>query len=234
MVTKQQVSFDELTKLASEFVTAQQGIWGHAGWLDFLERVQEQGVDVSADMQAKLGDLLEAMKEYHTAVSSTEDIEKAMNTVFNNSVAFVKRHQGVWGHADWEDYVRTVQENTSTWSESMDAYLGGVLESLKTFYALYPAPNSKESAEAATSLPAPEPTATSARRPATKPDDLTAIAGLGPAMAKKLNQEGIVSYAQLAALSETEIAHLEKNVIKSTGCFKRNDWLGQAKKLAQW
>jgi predicted flap endonuclease-1-like 5' DNA nuclease len=52
-------------------------------------------------------------------------------------------------------------------------------------------------------------------------------------MAKKLNQEGIVSYAQLAALSETEIAHLEKNVIKSTGCFKRNDWLGQAKKRAQ-
>jgi predicted flap endonuclease-1-like 5' DNA nuclease len=234
MAAKQQVSFDELTKLASEFVTAQQGIWGHAGWLGFLERVQESGVDVSADMQATLGNLLEAMKEYHTAVSSTEDIEKAMNTVFDNSVAFVKRHQGVWGHADWEDYVRTMQDNTSTWSESMDAYLGGVLESLKAFYALYPAPDSQESAEAATSLPAPEATATSARRsPASMPDDLTALAGLGPAMAKKLNQEGIVSYAQLAALSETEIAHLEKNVIKSTGCFKRNDWLGQAKKRAQ-
>jgi len=52
-------------------------------------------------------------------------------------------------------------------------------------------------------------------------------------MAKKLNQEGIVSYAQLAELSDADIANLEKNVIKSTGRFKRNDWIGQAKKLAQ-
>jgi large subunit ribosomal protein L21 len=52
-------------------------------------------------------------------------------------------------------------------------------------------------------------------------------------LAKKLNQAGIVSYSQLAELSEEDIAHLEKNVIKSTGRFKRNDWVGQAKKLAQ-
>jgi predicted flap endonuclease-1-like 5' DNA nuclease len=66
-----------------------------------------------------------------------------------------------------------------------------------------------------------------------KPDDLTAINGLGPALAKKLNQAGIVSYAQLAALSDTDIAHLEKNVLKSAGRITRNDWVGQAKKLAQ-
>jgi predicted flap endonuclease-1-like 5' DNA nuclease len=66
-----------------------------------------------------------------------------------------------------------------------------------------------------------------------KRDDLTAINGLGPALAKKLNQAGIVSYAQLAALSDTDIAHLEKNVLKSAGRITRNDWVGQAKKLAQ-
>jgi len=48
-----------------------------------------------------------------------------------------------------------------------------------------------------------------------------------------LNQEGIASYAQLAELSDADIAHLEENVIKSTGRFKRNAWVGPAKKLAQ-
>jgi predicted flap endonuclease-1-like 5' DNA nuclease len=48
-----------------------------------------------------------------------------------------------------------------------------------------------------------------------------------------LNQEGIVSYAQLADLSDADIAHLEKNVIKYSGRIKRNDWVGQAKKLSQ-
>jgi predicted flap endonuclease-1-like 5' DNA nuclease len=231
--TKQTVPFDELTSLASEFVTQQQGMWDHSAWLDFLARVQGRGIEVSADMQANLGGLVEAMKEYHTAVSSTEDMEKAMSAVFENSVDFVTRHQGVWGHADWEDFVRTMQENTRTWSEGMEAYLGGVLESLKVCYALYPTTTVKESVSGARSLSARESSVAPATTPADKPDDLTAIAGLGTAMAKKLRQEGIVSYAQLAALSQGEIARLEKDVIKSSGRLKRDDWMGQARRLAQ-
>jgi predicted flap endonuclease-1-like 5' DNA nuclease len=171
------------------------------------------------------------MKEYHTAVSSTDDIENAMSAVFENSVEFVTRHQGVWGHADWDDFVRTMQENTRTWSEGMEAYLGGVLESLKVFYALYPTTTVKESVSGARSLSASEPSGALAA--VDKTDDLTAIAGMGPAMAKKLLQEGIVSYAQLAALSAGEIARLEKDVIKSPGRFKRDDWVGQARRLAR-
>jgi predicted flap endonuclease-1-like 5' DNA nuclease len=233
MAAKQTVPFDELTRLASEFVTQQQGMWDYSAWLDFLARVQERGIEISADMQANLGGLLEAMKEYHTAVSSTGDIEKSMSAVLENSVDFAKRHQGVWGHIDWEDFLRTMQENTRTWSEGMEAYLGGVLESLKAFYALYPAMTVPESGSGARRLSAREPSAAPATMPADKPDDLTAIAGLGPAMAKKLRQEGIVSYAQLAALSEGEIARLEKDVIKSSGRFNRDDWVGQARRLAQ-
>ena len=138
MTTQQAVPFDELTRLASEFVTQQQGMWDHSAWLDFLARVQGRGIEMSADMQANLGGLLEAMKEYHTAVSSTEDMEKAMSAVFENSVDFVTRHQGVWGHGDWKDFVRTMQENTRTWSEGMEGYLGGVLESLKVYQAISP------------------------------------------------------------------------------------------------
>jgi hypothetical protein len=201
MASKQAVPFDELTRLASEFVKQQQGMWDHSAWLDFLARVQGRGIEMSADMQANLGGLLEAMKEYHTAVSSTADMEKAMSAVFENSVDFVTRHQGVWSHADWEDFVGTMQENTRSWSEGMEVYLGGVLESLKVFCALYPTMTVKESVSGARSLSASELIVAPATAPADKPDDLTAIAGLGPAMAKKLRQQGIVSYAQLAALA---------------------------------
>ena len=228
MATASTAPFEELTKTASDFVTSQGGMWDHKAWMDFLSRVRQKDVAVSEDMQSKLGDLLEAMKDYHTAVSSTDDIERAMRTVFNESVAFIKRQKGVWGHAEWEDFVKTMQQNTRTWSEGTEAYLGGVLESLKAFYALSPAATVQESGPAASTVSSP----TSRKQP-NKPDDLTAIAGLGPALAKKLNQEGIVSYAQLAELSDADIAHLEKNVIKSSGRFKRNDWVGQAKKLAQ-
>jgi len=201
--------------------------------MDFLSRVQQKGGEISEDMQSKLGDLLEAMKEYHTAVSATEDIEKAMSTVFNESVAFIKRQKGVWGHAEWEDFVKTMQQKTRTWSEGTEAYLGGVLESLKVFYALPPAAPVQKSAPAAPRRSSPTSSPARVRRQSNKQDDLTAIPGLGPALAKKLNQEGIVSYAQLADLSDADIAHLEKNVIKSSGRIKRNDWVGQAKKLAQ-
>ena len=136
MATVKTAPFEELTKLASDFVTAQKGMWDHTAWIDFLSHVQEKGVEVSEEMQSMLGDLLEAMKDYHTAVSSTEDIEKAMCTVFDESVGFIRRQKGVWGHAEWEDFVKTMQQNTHTWSEGTEAYLGGVLESLKAFYEL--------------------------------------------------------------------------------------------------
>jgi len=126
--------FEELTKLASDFVTSQKGMWDHRAWMDFLSRVQRKGVEISEEMQSKLGDLLEAMKEYHTAITSTEDVQKAMSIVFDESVAFIIRQKGVWGHAEWEDFVKTIQQNTHTCSDGMEAYLGGVLESLKVFY----------------------------------------------------------------------------------------------------
>lgn len=136
MATARKTPFEELTNLATDFVTSRKGMWDHTAWMDFLSRVQQKEVAISEDMQSKLGDLLEAMKEYHTAVSSTDDIEKAMSTVLNDSVAFINRQKGVWGHAEWEDFVKTVQRNTRTWSEGTEAYLGGVLESLKVLYWL--------------------------------------------------------------------------------------------------
>jgi hypothetical protein len=48
MATKQTVPFDELTRLASDFVTQQQGMWDHSVWPDFLARLQGRGIDLTA------------------------------------------------------------------------------------------------------------------------------------------------------------------------------------------
>jgi hypothetical protein len=156
MVTARTAPFEELTKLASDFVTSQKGRWDDKAWMNFLSRVHQKDVEISEEMQSKLGDLLEAMKEYHAAVSSTEDVGKAVSTVFNESAAFIKRQKGVWGHAEWEDFVKTIQQNTHTWSEGAEAYLGGVLESLKVFYALSPTAPVEKSAPAAPGKSSPK------------------------------------------------------------------------------
>ena len=173
MATTRAAPFEDLTKLASDFVTSQKGMWDHAAWKDFLSRIQKNGVELSEDMQSKLGDLLEAMKEYHTAVSSNEDMQKAMSTVFNECVAFIKRQKGVWGHAEWEDFVKTMQQNTHTWTEGMEAYLGGVLESLKGFYRLSPAAPAEKAAPASPAVPAKKAAPAAPRKASRKPSAAT-------------------------------------------------------------
>ena len=280
MATEKAARFEELAKLATDFVTARKGFWDHAAWTDFLSNVQRKGFDISEEMQSSLGELLEAIKRFYGAAGSTESIEKALSAVINDSVAFVKRHNGVWGHSEWEDFVKTVRQNTHSLSEGATEYLGGVLESMKVFYRLSPvgvvqermtaaragslataapaleAEHKAETKPAATKTPAEtKPVATKAPaetkpaaakapaetkvapKPAPKvsdtPDDLTAIDGIGPALAKKLNAAGISSYAQLAVLTDDDIENLEKNVIRFSGRIRRDDWVGQAQKLSQ-
>ncbi len=62
-------------------------------------------------------------------------------------------------------------------------------------------------------------------------DDLKKIAGIGPGLEKKLKQEGIVSYRQIAELSPRDIEHLETSIIKFSGRILRDNWIGQAKTL---
>lgn len=62
-------------------------------------------------------------------------------------------------------------------------------------------------------------------------DDLRMISGVGPGLEKKLQDAGIFSYAQIAALTDAEIAELETHVIKFAGRIKRDDWIGQSTRL---
>ena len=63
------------------------------------------------------------------------------------------------------------------------------------------------------------------------PDDLKAISGVGPKLEKVLNDLGIWTYAQIAALEREEIAWID-DYLAFKGRIERDDWLAQASKLA--
>ena len=67
-----------------------------------------------------------------------------------------------------------------------------------------------------------------------EPDDLTAIAGIGPALARRLNDAGVNSYADIASWSEADIQHIEEDVLggRFAGRIQRDDWVGQAQTLS--
>ena len=58
------------------------------------------------------------------------------------------------------------------------------------------------------------------------PDDLEVISGIGPATARRLNEAGITTYAQLAAMTPGEL-----DQISGTGRWDPADWIAEAKKL---
>ncbi|CDX42417.1 50S ribosomal protein L21 [Mesorhizobium sp. ORS 3359] len=69
------------------------------------------------------------------------------------------------------------------------------------------------------------------KAPKGEPDDLTVIKGIGPVAAKDLAEQGIVTFAQLAKLTEKDIAKIDEHMPFSADQIK--DWREQAKELAK-
>ncbi|OYW85511.1 MAG: 50S ribosomal protein L21, partial [Hyphomonas sp. 32-62-5] len=63
-------------------------------------------------------------------------------------------------------------------------------------------------------------------------DNLKKLTGVGPALEKKLNSAGITTFAQIAALTEADIAKLEEE-LSLAGRFAKDGWVEQAKELAK-
>lgn len=62
-------------------------------------------------------------------------------------------------------------------------------------------------------------------------DDLKKISGVGPVLEKKLNALGIYHFSQIAAFTDEEIEQVD-DALSFKGRITRDDWLGQAKILA--
>lgn len=80
-------------------------------------------------------------------------------------------------------------------------------------------------APAAPETPAPE-------APASTADDLSRIKGLGPKLQALLPTLGITTYAQIAALTEADLADLDTRLGAFAGRPAKDNWVEQAKFLA--
>ena len=85
------------------------------------------------------------------------------------------------------------------------------------------APKDKEKAAEATAAPL-------FKAPKGEPDDLTKIKGIGPVAAGQLAEQGIVTFKQVAKLTDKDIARIDEAMPFSADQIK--DWREQAKDLA--
>jgi len=76
------------------------------------------------------------------------------------------------------------------------------------------------------------PKASTAKPKATAGDDLKRIAGIGPKLEKVLNGQGITSLGQIAAWKDADVAKFDE-ALGLDGRIGRDDWVGQARKLAK-
>jgi predicted flap endonuclease-1-like 5' DNA nuclease len=63
------------------------------------------------------------------------------------------------------------------------------------------------------------------------PDDLKKISGIGPGIEKTLNGLGIYHFRQIAAFTPDNVAWVNQH-LRFRGRIEREDWIGQARKLA--
>jgi len=63
-------------------------------------------------------------------------------------------------------------------------------------------------------------------------DDLKELSGVGPALEKKLHEEGVTTFAQIAAWGPKEIEHFDER-LSFKGRIERENWVEQAKELAK-
>lgn len=78
---------------------------------------------------------------------------------------------------------------------------------------------------------APDAVISNAGNDASHEDDLKVIKGIGPKAAKALNSGGVVRFSQIAAWTDDDIAQWDAD-LNARGRIVRDDWIGQARMLA--
>ena len=127
-----------LIELAGKFVEQRKGIWDHQAWSDFLSDVQNKGFELTDEMTAYLGSVLESMKQFYQAATSTSGMTEVMASIPKDTVTFIQDHKGVWGQSEWEQFLAQLQEKGVAYSDEATSYLGGILESVKRLYDFSP------------------------------------------------------------------------------------------------
>ena len=61
-------------------------------------------------------------------------------------------------------------------------------------------------------------------------DDLTKLSGVGPVIVKKLHEQGVTTFAQIAAWTDADVEEIEEK-LSFKGRVEREGWIDQAKEL---
>lgn len=85
---------------------------------------------------------------------------------------------------------------------------------------------------AASSSASPSASNQAAKPDASEVDDLKRIKGLGPKLVTILAEQGVTSFAQIAAWSDADVERIDANLGKFSGRIIRDKWVEQAKLLA--
>ncbi|WP_417414971.1 50S ribosomal protein L21 [Hoeflea sp.] len=112
-----------------------------------------------------------------------------------------------------------------------DILTGGAKPSKKAAAKKEAAPKAEAKAAAPAKTEAAATAAPLFTAPAGEPDNLTKIKGIGPVAAGQLAEQGITTFAQVAALSDADITRIDEAMPFSAEQI--SDWREQAKALAK-
>ena len=132
------------------------------------------------------------------------------------------------------------------WREPQSGPQGAMAPTAKP--AAAPAPVAKAPAAKAAPAPKPTPAPAAASAPAAAeastpeflnaardggPDDLKQIKGVGPKLEKTLHGMGLFHFDQIASWGPKELAWMDDNLAGFKGRASRDEWVSQAKTLAE-
>ncbi|NJN46669.1 MAG: hypothetical protein HC808_09515 [Candidatus Competibacteraceae bacterium] len=198
--------------------------------LSFWENTVKQTLTTEAALMERwMQQMLNQARETDPSAGLTRQLEGAMRhwlrcqaKLWDECFAMLRGGEINPQLMNGQDLIAEATEPTDAWEEptESDADFADVAENTES-PAPAPAP---ARTEVVTTVKSAEPVATPY-----PPDDLKTIAGIGPVLEKKLNEQGIINYRQLAELDEQEIQHLETTVLKFPGRIRRDKWVEQAR-----
>lgn len=202
----------EAHRSASSWLDNQQRLWNQ--WLQLL---RDSG---SAGGTSNLGEVENAFRDaMQRQVSLLEDWSRMANMESTSFKEMSKLSNQIV--KSMQQSIETQQRLWGLWFSN--PAIGSAPESTSASPAVKPA---KKAAAKGVEAPASRPKAGTP-----SDDDLKLISGIGPGLEGKLKARGLTSFKQIAALTDADIAELEKTVIRFPGRIKRDNWVEQARAL---
>lgn len=209
------------------------------------DEIRIEKIDGAAGDTMALGDVLMLGSDKGVTVGSplvdgAQVIGELLDTNRARKVLVFKKrrrqnYRRTKGHRQWGSLVRIAEIVAP--GETAKTKLKSTTAAPKTADKAEAAPKAKAApkkaaapkAEAKTEAPKAAPKKAAAKA---GNDDLTQLDGVGPAFAKKLNEAGVTSFAQIAAWTEADLDSLNETVSGLKAKAEANNWIEAAKSLA--